>query len=323
MRVLVTGGAGFIGSHIVDQLLEKGHEPAVVDDLSSGSRDNLNPEVPLHVVDIRDRQSLEKVFEQVQPQWVCHQAAQMSVSRSVREPIFDAEVNIIGLLNVLELAQRGGVERFVFASSGGVLYGDVFEPASEDHPAAPISPYGITKRAGEDYLRFFSLEHGMQTVALRYSNVYGPRQNPHGEAGVVAIFSKKMLAGEQATINGDGEYVRDYVFVDDVARANILALTTELSEKFTAFNIGTGIGTTVNQLAEKIREFCQRCWTEGGRSETVPEPTHGPARPGDLRSNLVSAQKAAEQLGWQPQVDLNEGLQRTVEWFWQQAQRTR
>jgi len=215
------------------------------------------------------------------------------------------------------------VERFVFASSGGVLYGDVFEPASEDHPAAPISPYGITKRAGEDYLRFFSLEHGMQTVALRYSNVYGPRQNPHGEAGVVAIFSKKMLAGEQATINGDGEYVRDYVFVDDVARANILALTTELSEKFTAFNIGTGIGTTVNQLAEKIREFCQRCWTEGGRSETVPEPTHGPARPGDLRSNLVSAQKAAEQLGWQPQVDLNEGLQRTVEWFWQQAQRTR
>ncbi len=321
MRVLVTGGAGFIGSHIVDQLLELGHEPAVVDDLSTGSRDNLSPDVPLYVVDIRDRAALEKVFEEVRPEWVNHQAAQMSVSRSVREPVFDAEVNVIGLLNVLELSQKSGVERFVFASSGGVLYGDVFEPAPEDRPAAPISPYGITKRAGEDYLRFFAHEHGLKTVALRYSNVYGPRQNPHGEAGVVAIFASKMLAGEQATINGDGEYVRDYVYVDDVARANVLALTQDLADNYVPFNIGTGLGTTVNQLAEKIRAYCRQCWQAAGREGDVPEPTHGPPRPGDLRSNLVSAARAKERLGWEPRVSLDEGLQRTVEWFWQRARK--
>ncbi|HID24282.1 MAG TPA: NAD-dependent epimerase/dehydratase family protein, partial [Planctomycetaceae bacterium] len=297
MRVLVTGGAGFIGSHIVDQLQAEGHDPIVVDDLSTGSRDNLSDSVPLHVVDIRDQSALAQVFEQVRPHWVSHQAAQMSVSRSVREPVFDAEVNVMGLLHVLELSQQHGVERLVFASSGGVLYGDVYEPASEDAPAAPISPYGITKRVGEDYLRFFAHEHGMQTVALRYSNVYGPRQNPHGEAGVVAIFSKKMLAGEQATIHGDGEHVRDYVYVDDVARANLLALAADLPEPFTALNIGTGIGTTTNQLAERIRECCQKCWSDAGRAGEVPAARHGPPRAGDLRSNLVSANRAGQLLG--------------------------
>ncbi|NOX53132.1 MAG: NAD-dependent epimerase/dehydratase family protein [Planctomycetes bacterium] len=317
MRVLVTGGAGFIGSHIVDLLRAEGHAPVVVDDLSTGSRDNLSDSVPLHVVDIRDRAALAEVFEQVRPQWVSHQAAQMSVSRSVREPLFDAEVNVIGLLHVLELSQQHGVERFVFASSGGVLYGDVFEPAPEDHPAAPISPYGITKRVGEDYLRFFAHEHGMKAVALRYSNVYGPRQNPHGEAGVVAIFSKKMLAGEQATIHGDGEHVRDYVYVDDVARANLLALAAELAEPFTALNIGTGVGTTTNQLAARIRECCQSCWADAGRDGEVPAAQHGPPRAGDLRSNLVSPKRAGQLLGWEPKTPLAEGLERTVRWFWE------
>ena len=316
MRVLVTGGAGFIGSHIVDLLLECGHEPFVVDDLSSGSRDNLPDSTPLFVVDVRDREKLAEVFQEAKPQWVCHQAAQMSVSRSVREPVFDAQVNVMGLLHVLELSQSHGVKRLVFASSGGVLYGDVFEPADEQHPVGPISPYGISKRVGEDYLRFFAHEHDMTTVALRYSNVFGPRQNPHGEAGVVAIFSRKMLAGEQTTIHGDGEYVRDYVFVDDVARANVLSLETSLPEPFMPFNIGTGIGTTTNQLASRIQECCQECWASDGRTDLVPGAQHGPPRPGDLRSSLISAKKANELLGWKAECSLHDGLGKAVVWFW-------
>ncbi|MEI7780907.1 MAG: NAD-dependent epimerase/dehydratase family protein, partial [Planctomycetota bacterium] len=208
MKILVTGGAGFIGSHIVDGLLAAGHAVAVIDDLSSGSRDNLPAGVPLHVVDIVDAQAVARVFAQERPDAVCHQAAQMSVSRSVREPLFDAQVNCIGLINVLDAAAKQGCRRVVFASSGGVLYGDVTSPAPESTPANPVSPYGITKWVGERYLKFFATEHGLATVALRYSNVYGPRQNPHGEAGVVAIFCKKLLAGQAATINGDGHYVR-------------------------------------------------------------------------------------------------------------------
>jgi UDP-glucose 4-epimerase len=211
MKILVTGGAGFIGSHIVDRLVAAGHAVSVLDDLSSGARENLPAAVPLHVADIVDAAAVARVFDAEQPDAVCHQAAQMSVSRSVREPRFDAEVNCIGLINVLDAAARHRCGRFVFASSGGVLYGDVTAPAPEDTPADPVSPYGITKWVGERYLRFYAAEHGLAAVALRYSNVYGPRQNPHGEAGVVAIFCRKLLAGEPARINGDGRYVRDYV----------------------------------------------------------------------------------------------------------------
>ncbi len=217
MKTLVTGGAGFIGSHIADALLAAGQAVAVLDDLSSGSADNLPAGVPLHEVDIRDTAAVAEVFAAERPDAVCHQAAQMSVSRSVREPRFDAEVNCIGLINVLDAAVASGCKRVVFASSGGVLYGDVTEPAPETTPANPISPYGITKWVGEKYLEFYAREHGLAAVALRYSNVYGPRQNPHGEAGVVAIFCKKLLAGEPARINGDGRYVRDYVYGPDVA----------------------------------------------------------------------------------------------------------
>jgi len=317
MRVLVTGGAGFIGSHIVGQLLEHGHQPFVVDDLSSGSRDNLPAEVPLYVVDVRDKGKLAEVFDAVKPQWIAHQAAQMSVSRSVREPVFDAEVNVIGFLHVLDLARHGDVERVVFASSGGVLYGDVFEPADESHPVAPISPYGISKRVGEDYLKFYADEYGLRSVALRYANVYGPRQNPHGEAGVVAIFSEKMLAGESTVIHGDGTCIRDYVFVDDVARANVLALESNIAEPFIAFNIGTGIASDVNQLAEQIHDDCQECWNRAGRTGNVPAAEHGPPRAGDLRSSLVSAARARERLGWNLTCELAEGLKRTVDWFWE------
>lgn len=315
MRVMVTGGAGFIGSHIVDELIRRSHEPYVIDNLSTGNERNLPRDVRLFRADIRDADAVAAAFAEIQPQLVCHQAAQMSVSRSVREPAFDADVNVVGLLNVLEQSARVEAQRFVFASSGGVLYGDVFEPVDENYPAAPESPYGIAKWTGEQYLRFFNRQHGMQTVALRYANVYGPRQNPHGEAGVVAIFSLKMLAGEQATINGDGRYVRDYVYGPDVARANVLALEGKLDGEFAALNIGSGIGTDVNELAEHVRRLAEESRRSAGHSGEVPAPQHGPPRTGDLRSNLVSASRARKLLGWSPETSLDQGLQQTVEWF--------
>ena len=315
MRILVTGGAGFIGSHLVDALLTGGHTVAVVDDLSSGSRENLPAGVPVHVADVRDRAKLDKIFDDVRPEAVFHEAAQLSVSRSVREPAFDADVNLVGILHLLENCIRIGTKKVVFASSGGVLYGDVFEPAPETTPSNPVSPYGISKWASEQYLQFFTREHGLKTVALRYSNVYGPRQNPHGEAGVVAIFAQKMLAGEGVVVNGDGAYIRDYVFATDVARANIRALECDLPEPFMAFNVGTGRATDVNQLAGLVRSYCTDVVRRAGKPLDIPVPAHGPARAGDLRSNLVSNRKAGEILNWQPQVALEDGLRQTVEWF--------
>lgn len=319
MKILVTGGAGFIGSHIVDGLLAAGHRVSVIDDLSSGVRENLPPAVPLHVVDIVDGAGVRAVFDRERPEAVCHQAAQMSVSRSVREPLVDAQVNCIGLINVLDAAVATGCRRFVFASSGGVLYGDVTAPAAESTPANPVSPYGITKWVGERYLGFYAAEHGLTAVALRYSNVYGPRQNPHGEAGVVAIFCKKLLAGAAATINGDGRYVRDYVFGSDVAAANVIALTGDLPgvapHSLTSLNIGTGVGLDVNELEAVVRSEAERVRAARGQDAPLPGPVHGPARPGDLRSNLVSAARAAAVLGWRPTVRFPEGVARAVRWF--------
>jgi UDP-glucose 4-epimerase len=323
MKILVTGGAGFIGSQIVDALLAAGHAPVVLDDLSSGSADNLPRGVPLHVADIADAAAVERVFAGERPEAVCHQAAQMSVSRSVREPAFDARVNVLGLVHVLDAAVRHGAGRFVFASSGGVLYGDVTEPAPESTPAAPVSPYGITKWVGERYLEFYAREHGLAAVALRYANVYGPRQNPHGEAGVVAIFCKRLLAGEPARINGDGRYVRDYVYGSDVALANLLALTTDgrrgpgqiRAGGLVSLNIGTGLGTDVNQLERMLRAALEHQLAGRGRAAALPPPAHGPARAGDLRSNLVDPAAAADVLGWRPTVSLADGLARTAAWF--------
>ncbi len=319
MKILVTGGAGFIGSHIVDALREAGHAVAVLDDLSSGARENVPEGVPLHVVDIRDAAAVGRAFATERPDAVCHQAAQMSVSRSVREPRFDAEVNCLGLINVLDAAVAQGCRRVVFASSGGVLYGDVTAPAPETTPADPVSPYGITKWVGERYLKFYAAEHGLAAVALRYSNVYGPRQNPHGEAGVVAIFLKKLLAGQAATINGDGRYIRDYVYGPDVARANVIALTGDVAAvqpgTLTSLNIGTGVGMDVNEIESQLREALATLLAARGRSATLPAPTHGPARPGDLRSNLVDAGLADRVLSWRPTVAVSEGLARTAAWF--------
>ena len=323
MKTLVTGGAGFIGSHIVDALLAAGHAVAVLDDLSSGSADNLPTGVPLHQVDIRDAAAVAEVFATEQPDTVCHQAAQMSVSRSMREPLFDAQVNCVGLINVLDAAVATGCRRVVFASSGGVLYGDVTTPASETTPANPISPYGITKWVGEKYLQFYAREHGLAAVALRYSNVYGPRQNPHGEAGVVAIFCRKLLALEPARINGDGRYVRDYVYGPDVAAANLAALTLGDAAvppgQLVSLNIGTGVGTDVNQLENTLRNQMADLLAAAGRPTVLPPPDHGPARTGDLRSNLVAADRAADVLTWRPTTSLEAGLATTARWFLEQA----
>jgi len=314
MRILVTGGAGFIGSHLVDLLLTKGHEVAVLDDLSSGSRDNIPDGARFFEVDVRDAAAVLAAFEEFRPEAVSHQAAQMSVSRSVREPGFDAAVNIVGLINVCDAAAKVGASRIVFASSGGVLYGDVTEPAPEETPASPMSPYGISKWAGEQYLQFFQREHGISTIALRYANVYGPRQNPHGEAGVVAIFCTRLLNGESATINGDGKYVRDYVHVSDVVRANLAAIESGLTG-FEAINVGTGIGSDVNELAAPIKQECQSILKKLQLSKSIPEIGYGPARAGDLRSNLVSNRKAATLFNWSPRIELRAGLQETVSWF--------
>jgi UDP-glucose 4-epimerase len=315
MRVLVTGGAGFIGSHIVDTLVKDGHEVSVIDDLSSGSKANVPANVRLDVVDICDREKVAAIMKDVKPELVCHQAAQLSVSRSVREPQIDAQINVLGLLNVVEPAIANGAKRIVFASSGGVLYGNVTEPAPEETPANPISPYGITKWVGERYLKFFTDTHGIETVALRYANVYGPRQNPHGEAGVVAIFSTLSLKGERCRINGDGKYIRDYVYCKDVARANFLALTSDLPRNHCAWNVGTGSPTDVNELAATIREFAIAKRKTRGLSGIVPEPEHGPDRAGDLRSNLVTYDKIQSELGWSPSKNIRAGLAETVDWF--------
>jgi UDP-glucose 4-epimerase len=318
MHVLVTGGAGFIGSHIVDALRAAGHTTAVLDDLSTGSRDHLPADVPLHVADIRNAAAVAAVMERERPDAVCHQAAQVSVSRSVREPRFDAEVNVLGLITMLDAAARRRCPRFVFASSVG-LYGDVVTPAPETAAVHPASPYAITKWAGERYLAFHAAEHGLTTIALRYANVYGPRQNPHGEAGVVAIFCRRFLAGEPARIHGDGRSVRDYVYAPDVARANVLALTS-LSPALrpgtlTSLNIGTGVGTDVNDLESRLRHAMTAVLARHGRVRPLPSPEHGPPRPGDLRSNRVDPARAAEILGWRPEVALDHGLAHTAAWF--------
>ena len=321
MKIIVTGGAGFIGSHIVDACLYAGHDIEIIDNLSTGSSKNIPRNTTVHQIDIRDALAVTEIFKTFQPDAVCHQAAQLSVSRSVREPLLDADINCLGLLSVLEAAVAADCKRMVFASSGGVLYGDVTEPALETAPANPLSPYGITKWAGEKYLDFYAREHGLTSVALRYSNVFGPRQNPHGEAGVIAIFCKQFLNGHAAHINGDGKYVRDYVYGTDVAAANLAAI--ELSEasfalgKVVSLNIGTGIGTDVNELEQKLRTHIGLLRKRTGETKLLPGPEYGPERAGDLRSNLLDASLASHVLGWKPTHSLDEGLGATSRWFFE------
>jgi UDP-glucose 4-epimerase len=302
VRVLVTGGAGFIGSHVADHLLRHDHEVAVVDNLSTGKRENVPAEARFYEADIRT--GCPEVFEDFGPEVISHQAAQMDVRRSVREPDFDADVNVLGTIRLLKNCTEYGVQKFIFASTGGAVYGEQQEfPAPEDHPQYPVSPYGVSKLAGERYLYFYGVQYGLTGVALRYANVYGPRQDPHGEAGVVAIFCGNLAAGETSTINGTGKQTRDYVYVGDVARANVLALEGEMPPG--AYNIGTGIETSVNELYELLRKASGR---------DIP-PRHGPAKPGEQLRSSVDPSKAANYLGWQPELDLATGLARTLDFF--------
>jgi UDP-glucose 4-epimerase len=303
VKVVVTGGAGFIGSHVVDRCLAAGHSVAVVDDLSTGRRALVNPAARLHVVDIRSP-ALHDVVRAERPGAVVHLAAQAAVSRSVADPRFDADVNVLGSINLLEACREARVERVVYASTGGAAYGDTdVLPTPEDHPTRPASPYGVSKVAVELYLACWDTLHGLSSMALRFANVYGPRQSPHGEAGVVAIFCHRILAGEPCIINGDGLQTRDYVYVEDVAEACVLALAHPSATG--PVNLGTGVESTVVALFERLRAVA------GGPAEA----RHGPARPGEQRRSVLDATRARQLLGWTPRVGLDEGLRRTFAAF--------
>lgn len=303
MRILVTGGAGFIGSHVVDAYLRLGHAVSIIDNLSTGKRANLNPHATFHEVDIRDETAVASVFHGQSFDIVNHHAAQMDVRRSVEDPAFDASVNVVGVLNVLECCVKTGVSRFIFASSGGAIYGEQdYFPADEKHPTRPISPYGVAKLTTENYLYYYKAVYNLNYVSLRYANVYGPRQNPEGEAGVVAIFASKMLNGGQPIVNGDGRQTRDYAYVGDVVDANVLALNFKGNN---VFNIGTGKETDVIELFDRIR-------TATG---SACERRHGPAKKGEQLRSVLGYGKIAGELGWRPAVELEDGLKRTVEYF--------
>ncbi|MEM1270084.1 MAG: NAD-dependent epimerase/dehydratase family protein, partial [Bacteroidota bacterium] len=302
MKLIVTGGAGFIGSHVCDALLAQGHTVHVIDNLNGGKRENLPDGVVFHNMDIRSDE-VAVLFEKEKYDAMYHLAAQMDVRKSVADPGFDADVNVLGFLNLMEAGRRTGLKKVVFSSTGGAIYGEPeYVPQDEDHPQQPLSPYGITKLVSEKYLFFYKDQFDIDYVALRYANVYGPRQNPHGDAGVVAIFTQRMLRGQDAFINGDGQQTRDYVFVADVVRANMAALELDGSG---IFNVGTGIETNVVELFRMIKEF----------TGSDIEETHAPGKPGEQKRSVISYARTEKALGWTPQTPIRAGLKETVEWF--------
>jgi len=302
VKVLVTGGAGFIGSHIVGAYVEAGHEVVVVDDLSTGHAENVHPDARLECLDVASSEAAALVASE-RPDVINHHAAQMNVRFSVENPVFDARVNVLGLVNVVEAARKAGTRRVIFASSGGTVYGEPQSlPCTEDEPTHPVCPYGVGKLAGEHYLFYYQRVHGLAYTALRYANVYGPRQDPHGEAGVVAIFCTRLLEGCDVTIFGDGLQTRDYVFVGDVVRANLAALEADVAGPV---NIGTGLETSVVALYERIKALIGG---DGGAK-------HAPARPGEVLRSVLDVSLAKSALGWQPRARLDEGLASTVDFF--------
>jgi len=303
MKVLVTGGAGFIGSHVVDAFIGAGYEVVVVDDLSTGRRENLNPAATLYRVDIRDEVALAEVFASERPDYVSHQAARAQVRESMEKPVLYAEVNVIGSLNVLQLCRQYGVRKIVYASTGGAVYGEPeYLPADENHPVNPLDPYGASKHHVEHYLYLYRANWGLSYSVLRYPNVYGPRQDPYGEAGVVAIFARQMLTGGQPVINGSGEQERDLVYVGDIARANVMAISRGDGE---IFNLGCGVGTSINEIFRLLK----------AATGYAGEETHGPAKAGEVFKIYLDAGKAHLELGWRARVSLEEGLAETVDYF--------
>ncbi len=302
MKILVTGGAGFIASHIVDAYIKQGEDVAVIDNLSSGRRENINPEARFFEADIGSP-DLEKIFQEVKPDLVNHHAAQVDVRRSVADPAFDARTNIIGTINILQNCIKYDSKKMIFASTGGAIYGeqDIF-PADESHPLRPISPYGVAKLAVENYLFYYRSNYGLDYVVLRYGNVYGPRQDPYGEAGVVAIFIQKLLHNEQPVINGDGRQTRDFVYVGDVVKANRMAIMTGEGG---IFNIGTALETDVNTIYKMLVKIT------GSKANEV----HGPQKTGEQMRSVIDHKKASQVLNWQPDMSLEDGLINTVEYF--------
>ena len=302
MKIVVTGGAGFIGSHLADSYIAAGHEVFVIDDLSSGDKRNLNPKAKFHHSDLLDPK-IPGLIAEIRPDVLSHHAAQMEVRRSVSDPLFDARVNILGFLHLLEACKPIGLKQVIFASSGGAIYGEQESfPASEDHPKRPASPYGVSKLTGEYYLAYYQTTFGIPYVALRYANVYGPRQNFKGEAGVIAIFIDQLLAGKKPMINGDGKQTRDFVYVGDVAAANLRALE---SSYVGCLNIGTGVETDLVTLYGKI---CQKV---GSKVSAL----HGPAKSGEQRRSSLECSRARRVLSWSPRTSLDEGLAQTVAYY--------
>ncbi len=301
-KILVTGGAGFIGSNVADRFIQDGHKVVIIDNLSTGVKANLNKKAKFYKVDIRSA-VIDKIFEREKPDILCHYAAQIDVRKSTNDPIFDAEVNIIGSLNLFNASVKHKVKKIIFASTGGAIYGEQdYYPADENHPANPVSPYGVAKLAIEKYLHFYKEVYGINFVALRYANVYGPRQNPFGEAGVVGIFTERLLGGKKAIINGDGKQTRDFVFVEDVVESNVLALKYPKSD---IFNIGTGIETDVNRIFRTLDEKIG-----SGQKEL-----HGPAQLGEQQRSVLECLKAKRVLKWKPKYNLEEGIAKTVEYY--------
>ena len=302
MKILVTGGAGFIASQVADAFINEGNEVFILDNLSTGFEKNVNPKAKFIKDDITNK-NLTSLFEKEKFDVVNHHAAQMDVRRSVADPAFDANTNIIGTINILQNCIKTGVKKFMFASTGGAVYGEQnYFPADESHPTSPLSPYGISKLAVEKYLYFYHAQYKLNYTILRYANIYGPRQNPFGEAGVVAIFSNKLLKGEQPVINGSGLQTRDYVFVGDVVKANLMALKDEQSD---IYNIGTGKETNVNELYGMLNRFIGK-----GQIEK-----HGPAAPGEQMRSVITSDKLYKKFGWRPSTTIEEGLKKTVEFF--------
>ena len=304
MRILVTGGAGFIGSHVVDAYVAAGHEVAVVDNLSTGRADNVNPAAALHRVDVREPASVDAAFAAFKPEIVNHHAAQSEVPKSVADPSFDASVNLVGGLNVLKASNDHGVRKVIFSSTGGALYGEPdVVPAGEDHPVRPLSPYGTSKYCFEQYLGMFQRTFGLDYTVLRYANIYGPRQDFYAEEGrVIAIFASRMLEDKPVTIDGDGDQSRDMLHVGDVAIANIAALERGSGG---TFHVSSGVPVTVNDLFRKLAIV----------SEYRHEPRYGPARKGDVYRIALDNSRAREGLGWEPAISLEEGLRTTVDYF--------
>ena len=302
MKYLVTGGAGFIASHLVDALLQAGHQVVIIDNLSTGKKENINSKADFHEIDICNPE-ISEIFEKVRPDVVFHYAAQIDVRKSVNEPVESAKTNILGGLNILENCRNFGVKKIIFSSSGGAIYGEAdIIPTPEDYFPKPVSPYGIEKLVFEHYLSFYKKEYGLDYFVLRFANVYGPRQNSKGEAGVIAIFCEKMMNGKEAVIYGDGKQTRDFAFVGDVVTANILGLE---KNKSGVFNIGTGVETDINSIFGKLVKLF----------DIKLEETHRPAAPGEQKRSCLNAQKANQVLGWVSEYDLDKGLKETQEWF--------